>query len=103
MWSRKSVRKPVAIALAISSAANAIPLCLTMPLTSGETTMRRACLRSSIALTSRFFCMRSARQAQQAETQLEKLNRKYLSDQSVQTSGIFPLVGPLFDPGQSAK
>jgi ribosomal protein S12 methylthiotransferase accessory factor len=40
------------------------------------------------------------------EAQLEKLNRKHLSDQSawllVQPSGIFPLVGPLFGPGQSA-
>src|SRR5262249_8432141 len=40
------------------------------------------------------------------ETQLEKLNRKHLSDRSswllVQPSGIFPLVGPLFAPGQSA-
>ena len=40
------------------------------------------------------------------EAQLEKLNRKHLSDQSawllVQPSGIFPLLGPLFDPGQSA-
>ena len=41
-----------------------------------------------------------------SETQLEKLNRKHLSNQSawvlVQPSGIFPLVGPLFGPGQSA-
>ena len=40
------------------------------------------------------------------EAQLEKLNAKHLSDQSawllVQPSGIFPLVGPLFGPGQSA-
>jgi bacteriocin biosynthesis cyclodehydratase domain-containing protein len=40
------------------------------------------------------------------EGQLEKLNRKRLSDHSawllVQPSGIFPLVGPVFRPGQSA-
>jgi oxazoline/thiazoline synthase len=40
------------------------------------------------------------------ETQLEKFNRKHLSDQStwllVQPSGVFPLVGPLFGPGQGA-
>ena len=40
------------------------------------------------------------------ETQLEKFNRKHLSDQSawllVQPSGIFPLVGPLFGPGKGA-
>jgi oxazoline/thiazoline synthase len=40
------------------------------------------------------------------EGQLERLNRKHLSEHSawllVQPSGIFPLVGPLFSPGQSA-
>ena len=39
------------------------------------------------------------------EGQLAKLNRKHLSDQSawllVQPSGIFPLVGPVFIPGQT--
>jgi ribosomal protein S12 methylthiotransferase accessory factor len=40
------------------------------------------------------------------EAQLEKRNCRHLSDRSawllVQPSGIFPLVGPLFRPGQSA-
>ena len=40
------------------------------------------------------------------EATLERLNRKHLSDRSawllVQPSGVFPLVGPLFGPGQSA-
>src|SRR5262249_26313929 len=40
------------------------------------------------------------------EGQLAKVNRKHLSDQSawllVQPSGIFPLVGPVLRPGQSA-
>jgi oxazoline/thiazoline synthase len=40
------------------------------------------------------------------ERRLEELNREHLSDQSawllVQTSGVFPLVGPVFSPGQSA-
>jgi oxazoline/thiazoline synthase len=40
------------------------------------------------------------------EAQLESCNRKHLSDRSawllVQPSGIFPLVGPLFRPGEGA-
>jgi ribosomal protein S12 methylthiotransferase accessory factor len=40
------------------------------------------------------------------ETRLDELNREHLSDGSpwllVQPSGIFPLVGPVFRPGQSA-
>ena len=40
------------------------------------------------------------------EERLDELNRQHLSDQTrwllVQPSGIFPLVGPVFSPGQSA-
>ena len=40
------------------------------------------------------------------ETQLTKLNRQHLSDQTawllVQPTGVFPLVGPVFNPGKGA-